>query len=109
MKKIVLNVVTIISILLVSESTLASNESIKIRMKNQELLIQKGCDKGQLTKREKTILKNEQKKIKKLIRKLSKDQDFSAKDQSKVHAVLDQARLHIFKKRYNKKAKNKKN
>ena len=112
MKKIILSTVAIVSILLVSESALASNESIKnnesikIRLKSQESRIQKGSDKGQLTEKEKQTLKNEQKNIKKLIKKLSKDHVFSATDTKKIHILLDQASLHIFKKRYNKQTIN---
>ncbi len=106
MKKIILSIVSIVSILLVSESALATSESIKIRLKNQEFRIEKGSDKGQLTKGEKQTLKNEQKHIKTLIKRLSKDHVFSATDTKKVHAVLDQASIHIFKKRYNKQTKN---
>ena len=105
MKKIVLSIVFIVSVLLISESTLAANESINTRLKNQESRIQKGCGKGQLTKKEKKVLKNEQKKIKKLIKTLSSDRDFSSEDKKKVHIALNQARVHIFTKRYNKKIK----
>ena len=106
MKKIILSTVATVSILLVSESALATtSESIKTRLKSQESRIQKGSDKGQLTEKEKQTLKNEQKNIKKLIKKLSKDHVFSAKDTKKIHTLLDQASIHIFKKRYNKQTK----
>ncbi len=106
MKKIILSTVAIVSILLISESALANNESIQIRLKSQESRIQKGVDKDQLTEEEKQTLKNEQKHIKKLIKELSKDHVFSATDTKKIHALLDQASIHIFKKRYNKQTKN---
>jgi len=106
MKKILLNIVSIILILLTSEFAGAiENEPIPIRLKKQASRIQKGCDRGQLTTEEKKILKKEQEKIKQLIKQLSSDKVFSAEDKNKIHAALDKASIHIFKQRYNKKVK----
>ncbi len=106
MKKIVLNITSIVSILIISGSAVATeNDSIPLRLKKQESRIQKGCDRGQLTKDEKKILRKEQEKIKQLIKKLSSDKVFSPEDKNKVHAALDKASIHIFKQRYNKKSK----
>ncbi|MCK5917044.1 MAG: hypothetical protein KAG34_01370 [Cocleimonas sp.] len=102
MKKTALSIVSIISILLVSEPVLAENASIKIRIQKQELRIQKGCDKGQITHGEELILKNEQKNIKKMIKKLSRGRSFSSGSKNKVHTALNRSSINIFKKRYNK-------
>lgn len=107
MKKRALSLIPVILVSLVSGSALAASESINTRLKNQESRIQKGCEKGQLTKDEKKILRKEQEQIKLLIKRLSSDQKFSSKDKKKVHLALTQARVNIFTKRYNKK--NKKN
>ena len=100
-----LSIVSVVSVLIVSESTLAAGESINIRLKNQASQIQKGCNRGQLTKGEKKTLNNEQERIKALIKSLSSDQDFSPEDQKKVHSALNLAGVHIFRQRYNKKSK----
>jgi len=105
MKKITLTIVSAISILLVTEATLAGNESIKSRLQNQESRIEKGCDKGQITNKEESALKNEQKNIRTMIKKLSTGEKFSVKDKRKIHAALNRSSLHIFKKRYNGEVK----
>ncbi len=105
MKKIALNIVSVVSILLVAESALAANVSIKTRIQKQEMRIQKGCDRGQITNSEERILKSEQKSIKKMIKKLSQGRSFSAGSKKKVHAALDRSSINIFKKRYNNKSK----
>ena len=105
MKKTALSIVSVVSILLVSESVLAAATSIKMRIQKQESRIQKGCDKGQITTGEEKILKNEQKSIKKMIEKLSKGQSISSGSKKKVHAALNRASINIFKKRYNNKSK----
>jgi hypothetical protein len=105
MKKITLTIVSAISILLVTEATLAASESIKSRILKQESRIEKGCDKGQITSTEESSLKNEQKNIKEMIENLSSGQAFSVKNKRKVHAALNRSSLHIFKKRYNNEVK----
>jgi hypothetical protein len=107
MKKIVLSIISVILVSQVSGSALAAGESINARLKNQESRIQKGCDRGQLTKKEKKTLRKEQERIKLLIKKLSSDQNFSSEDKKKIHLALTQARLNIFAKRYNKNKKTK--
>jgi hypothetical protein len=107
MKKITLSIVLVVSIFLLPESVPATDTSIKTRIQNQELRIQKGCDKGQITSREERFLKKEQKSIKKMIKKLSQGQSFSANNKKKIHAALNRASLHIFKKRYNSESKKK--
>lgn len=104
MKKTILSIASIVSILLVSESVLATG-SIKTRIQKQEMRIQKGCDKGQITNGEERSLKNEQKSIKKMIKKLSRGRSISSGSKKKVHAALDRASINIFKKRYNNKSK----
>jgi len=107
MKKIILTIVSAVSILLVTDAALAASESIKSRLLKQESRIEKGCDKGQITDKEENALKNEQKNIKIMIKKLSSDQAFSVKNKRKIHAALNRSSLHIFKKRYNNEVKSK--
>jgi kynurenine formamidase len=104
MKKTALSIVSVVSILLVSESVLAA-ASIKTRIQKQESRIQKGCDKGQITTSEEKTLKNEQKNIKKMIEKLSQGHSISSESKKKVHTALNRASINIFKKRYNSKSK----
>ncbi len=105
-KRLLITLVTI-SILLLSESVLATDsvsldKRIEQRLKIQAVLIQKGCDKGQITKKEEAILRKEQSKIKAMVRKLMHRKNVSVKNKKKIHSVLDKARIRIFMKRYNK-------
>ncbi|MCK5896904.1 MAG: hypothetical protein KAG20_08865 [Cocleimonas sp.] len=101
MKKITVSIVSVVSILLISEPSLAASPSIDMRIKSQELRIQKGRDKGQITKEEEKILKNEQQNIKKRFKKLSLKSDFLLRKKKEIHVALDRSSVHIFKKRYN--------
>jgi sucrose-6-phosphate hydrolase SacC (GH32 family) len=101
MKKITVSIVSAISILLISESSLAASASLDMRIKNQELRIQKGRDKGQITKEEERILQDEQKNIKRMLNKFSSKHDISPKNEKEIHVALDRSSVHIFKKRYN--------
>ena len=107
MKRILLSTITLVSILLLPASILAAEVSVNTRLKTQALRIQKGCDKGQITKKEEFVLRKEHKKIKVMIRQLQQSPPVSAKTNKKMHSALDKASLNIFKKRYNKKVKGK--
>jgi hypothetical protein len=105
MKKIVLGIASVLSVVLISEAAFATSASINARIKNQEFRIQKGCDNGQITNGEEKTLKNEQKNIKKMISQLSNSQGGALHNKKKVHAALNRSSVHIFEKRYNNKTK----
>ena len=107
MKKILLSTAALVSILLLSESVLAAGASVNTRIKTQEFRIQKGCDKGQITKREEFVLRKEHKKIKVMVRRFLRSPPVSLQSKKKMHSALNRASLNIFKKRYNKKSKRK--
>ena len=107
MNKKIVSIISIVAIMLLSESVLAAGSSITARIQEQESRIQKGCDKGQLTEKEEAALKREQRNIKSMIKSLSRDHVVSSNDQIKIHAALNKASVNIFKKRYNRETKRK--
>ncbi|HIO93226.1 MAG TPA: hypothetical protein EYG68_10355 [Leucothrix mucor] len=105
MKKILISTISVVSIFLLSESILAAGSSVKARLQSQELRIQKGCDRGQITNNEELLLRREHKKIKAMVERLMRNRPVSVKSKKKVHVALNRASVHIFKKRYNKQSK----
>ena len=103
MKKMLLISMLVPAMLLLSESVFASS-SVTSRILSQEVRIQKGCEKGQLTIKEEKVLKKEHERIKSLFKRLTKSRALSKKDERLVHKQLNKASVHIFKKRYNNKS-----
>ncbi len=77
-------------------------DKVQKRQENQRNRIDKGRDKGQLTRKEKRRLRADQKEVKKLMRKYGKDGRYTREERRIINNAQDRAGKHIKRYRHNK-------
>ena len=102
MKKIVM-----VSILALTAALISANQAsagiVKERMHNQALRIQHGIAIGELTRHETRILKQEQRRIRRLRKIAWTDGRFSPRERRRIEKLQNRASNHIYRLKHNSK------
>ena len=89
----------------VSTITYAAEDQIQLRLNKQSQDIDKGITLGQLTPKERALLKKEHTRIKVTYNKILSDNKVDSTEKAKILKMLNKNSLKIFDLRYNKDRK----
>ena len=90
------------AIVLLFTGTSWARYSFNARMDNQENRIEKGMRRGEITYREHDRLNNEQKMIRREIRRARRSSGIDRHERRRINKMLDRADSHIYEARHNR-------